>query len=84
MPFKTQKRFIAGAVCPKCGALDKLMIFKHEGKDYRECVACGFEDEMRIAPTQRELVTRVNTTEEVKAEETQVLTLTPSTPKSEH
>jgi len=40
------KRFIAGAVCPKCQAMDKLRTYTLEGKQFRDCVSCGFEEEM--------------------------------------
>ena len=78
MTFKIKKRFIAGAACPKCAALDKVVMYKEDDKDYRECVACGFKDEMRFNSSPRELVTRVNTSEAIKSSETQVLTLDPN------
>ena len=37
------KRFIAGAVCPRCGEQDKLRV--DMGADTRDCVACGYTDE---------------------------------------
>ncbi len=41
------KRFIAGAVCPACGTMDSIRIFRSETqRDYRECVDCGFTDAM--------------------------------------
>ncbi|WP_053982085.1 YheV family putative zinc ribbon protein [Marinagarivorans algicola] len=67
-----KKRFIAGAVCPKCGAMDRIVMYKKDDKDYRECVACGFNDEMRFKPQARELDTRVNVTEQEK-QDTQVV-----------
>jgi len=59
--FKAQKRFIAGAVCPKCSEMDKLVMYKNEeGKETRECVACGYIDVMKDeAETPSELATRV-------------------------
>jgi len=46
--FKAQKRFIAGAVCPKCSEMDKLVMYKNEeGRDVRECVACDYRDVMQ-------------------------------------
>ena len=46
--FKTNKRFIAGAVCPKCSEMDKLIMYKNEdGRDVRECVACDYQDVMQ-------------------------------------
>lgn len=77
MAFSTKKRFVAGAVCPSCGEMDKVVVFHEEGKDFRECVACGFKDEMHFQQQVRELETRVNTTEEEKTVETQVLQFPP-------
>ena len=64
MVFSTKKRFIAGVVCPKCSVMDKLQAFSEEGVDFRECVSCGFKDEMRMASSPREIETRVKTTDE--------------------
>jgi uncharacterized protein len=40
------KRFIAGAVCPQCRAVDRIVVEQHEGVRRRRCVACGFTDTM--------------------------------------
>lgn len=40
--FSEQRRFIAGAVCPRCEMVDRLVAFHRDGRDHRECVACGF------------------------------------------
>ncbi|QGG79169.1 YheV family putative metal-binding protein [Litorivicinus lipolyticus] len=54
------KRFIAGAVCPKCSGRDKIRAWSNDaGTQLRECVACGFEDAI-YADAPSELVTRVN------------------------
>jgi uncharacterized metal-binding protein (TIGR02443 family) len=37
------RRFIAGAVCPRCGQQDKIVVDTDAGR--RECVQCGFGDE---------------------------------------
>ncbi|MCB1666939.1 MAG: YheV family putative zinc ribbon protein [Porticoccaceae bacterium] len=58
--FKAQKRFVAGAVCPRCGEQDKLVMFSDEGETFRECVACDFSEKMRFQKSVRELDTRVN------------------------
>lgn len=55
-----KKRFIAGAVCPRCGEMDRVVNYRLEDKNYRECVACGFKDEIRLQSAPRELTTRVN------------------------
>lgn len=54
-----RKRFIAGAVCPKCGMLDRIVVFREEEKDLRECVSCGFRDELRLQQAPAPLSTRV-------------------------
>lgn len=51
------KRFIAGAVCPRCGEMDKLVVDSESNQ--RECVRCGFTDQ-RPTQAQTELRTRVN------------------------
>lgn len=40
------KRFIAGAVCPRCSAMDRLLTYTDDQGRYRECVACGFFEKM--------------------------------------
>ncbi|GLS24421.1 YheV family putative zinc ribbon protein [Marinibactrum halimedae] len=77
MSVQTPKRFIAGAVCPRCSSMDTIQMYRKEGVDYRECVSCGFSDEMRFKTSVRELETRVNTPKEVKEQETQVLQFKP-------
>lgn len=74
----TKKRFIAGAICPRCAEQDKLVVYKEDDKEFRECVSCDFHEEMRFNYQPRELETRVNITEEEKTSETQVLTLKPN------
>ena len=59
----TPKRFIAGAICPRCAEMDKIMMFtKDDGDQVRECVACGFTDAVSDTPQPdtAELQTRVN------------------------
>lgn len=59
------KRFIAGAVCPRCAEMDKIMMYTTDDEQQvRECVACGFTDALTKepqAPATAELATRVNT-----------------------
>ncbi len=54
------KRFIAGAVCPRCAAMDRILSYSDEGRQFRECVSCGFKDELRLQSPPRELETRVS------------------------
>ncbi len=37
----TRKRFIAGAVCPECKALDTLMLWQEDQVEVVECAKCG-------------------------------------------
>lgn len=72
-----KKRFIAGAVCPKCSAMDKIVMYKEGDSDWRECVACDFKDEMHFQAKPRELQTRVNITEQQKKQDVQIIELKP-------
>lgn len=76
------KRFIAGAVCPKCALMDKLVMYRTDNGEFRECVSCGFSDQLIFQPQARELETRVNVTEAEKKAQVQVLNFLPaSAPK---
>ncbi|ODS24111.1 hypothetical protein AB835_05100 [Candidatus Endobugula sertula] len=84
MVFKAHKRFIAGAVCPRCNKMDKLVTYKKNDKEFRECVSCDFHDEMHFKQHYRELETRVNTSEDPTEIETQVLVLDPNGNSTKH
>lgn len=85
----TTKRFIAGAVCPRCSEMDKIRAWRDEDdeKQYRECVSCGYTDAQSLVvqsqPT--ELPTRVNQpqTESPKADE-QVIQFIPNPGSTRH
>jgi len=55
-----KKRFIAGAVCPRCGELDRLVTFEEKGEAIKECVTCGFSEKQLVQVQVGELETRVN------------------------
>lgn len=63
------KRFIAGAVCPRCGEMDRLMTFEREGKTMRECVSCDFSEAMVANVVANEMKTRVNHFEDETAKD---------------
>lgn len=69
------KRFIAGASCPKCSEMDKVFTYESEGKKYRACTRCDFNEEMRFENHKRELETRVNRVDEPATESAQVVRL---------
>lgn len=78
MAYSQKRRFVAGAVCPRCSEMDKLVVYNEDGKDFRECVNCGFKEEMRFKPAAQELETRVNVSAEEKQEQVQVVKIMPS------
>ena len=53
-----RRRFIAGAVCPRCGEMDKIVV--DLDTQTRECVACDFSEDRPADSGQRELPTRVS------------------------
>lgn len=77
MVYSSKRRFVAGAVCPRCSEMDRLVVYSEEARDYRECVACGYKEEMHFKPVARELETRVNQTEEDKRDAVQVINILP-------
>ncbi|MEQ6917670.1 YheV family putative zinc ribbon protein [Halomonas aquatica] len=71
----TQKRFIAGAICPRCAEMDRIRAWEQNGVRYRDCVSCDFFEQLpiedEVAP---ELETRVNRErEEQKTSELQAV-----------
>jgi hypothetical protein len=58
------RRFIAGAVCPKCAEMDKTVMYTDGEHSVRECVRCGFKELMDengpVANPLDEVTTRVN------------------------
>jgi uncharacterized metal-binding protein (TIGR02443 family) len=57
---ESTKRFIAGAVCPSCSQLDKLVMFVRDDVQIRECVRCGYSDQQDENGNISEIKTRVN------------------------
>ncbi len=57
-----KRQFIAGARCPQCGQLDKIVMFERDGVKQVECVKCGYarsegeeiaeQDDVAAAPPQ--------------------------------
>ncbi|HSH49126.1 MAG TPA: YheV family putative zinc ribbon protein [Halomonas sp.] len=59
--MNSPKRFIAGAVCPRCAEMDRIRAWEQSGVRYQECVSCGFFDQQATQDdTASELETRVN------------------------
>ncbi|MCC1496223.1 YheV family putative metal-binding protein [Alcanivorax sp. 1008] len=45
-----KRRFIAGATCPQCGAMDKIVRVEQGDRIYMECIACNMERNLDEAP----------------------------------
>lgn len=56
MPTNTRKRFIAGAECPQCKALDTVALTLENAVETLTCVSCGFTQAQ--TPTQAKSATR--------------------------
>ena len=48
--MQTTKRFIAGAVCPRCSEMDRIVMFSDDDGSYRECVSCDFFEKLPDEP----------------------------------
>ena len=46
---KSRKRFVAGARCPKCQALDSIVLYKDNGVETVECIECGYHEQQTDA-----------------------------------
>ncbi len=57
---KRVKRFIAGAVCPQCGLQDKIVMYDEGHSSYRECVSCGFREELVTTTSTADKATAVD------------------------
>lgn len=57
---RTKRRFIAGAVCPRCKEMDTIVMYREEGVDHRACVSCDFVDRANFRPAEKEIATRVH------------------------
>ena len=64
------KRFVAGAVCPRCAKMDTIRVYRNEIREYRECVKCDYKDCQNLDGSPEpvsELATRVNSEKPVNA-----------------
>ncbi|TKB48110.1 YheV family putative metal-binding protein [Ferrimonas sediminicola] len=53
MDATRKKRFIAGASCPQCQAMDSIMLFTEQGVEVMECVECGHQQRRAEAPAEK-------------------------------
>jgi uncharacterized protein len=75
MAYSAKRRFMAGAVCPRCSKMDTIVVYNLDGRDFRECVSCDFKEEMRLNIAASELDTRVNQGDGLEG--VQVITILP-------
>lgn len=75
------RRFVAGAVCPQCRAMDRIVIERGDGGQRRYCVACGYADTMPGGASQ-EPATRLTRQGDSDTEATPLRILDRSKPKS--
>ena len=40
----SKKRFIAGAVCPKCQSMDSIMLFMENNVEKIQCTQCDYQE----------------------------------------
>ena len=81
----SKRRFIAGAVCPQCRALDRVVIISEAGEDGAEeqiqrCVECGYETQLEQTLSSGALIPKGKPERSVRASEVpaQNLTILPS------
>jgi len=46
----SKPRFIAGAVCPHCHAVDRTVLVVSASQRMRRCIACGHEEVQATSP----------------------------------
>nr|WP_221931797.1 YheV family putative zinc ribbon protein [Thalassomonas sp. M1454] len=61
MTIIMKKRFIAGAKCPKCNAMDTLALTKENNVEKVSCVAC----DMEMTQPEEQVEPQVRTEEQV-------------------
>lgn len=69
-----KKRFIAGAQCTKCKALDRVVLFTTADDEWIECVACGASERR---PTDIDQLENTVTNSPSKADEVGVVQFRP-------
>ena len=56
----TNRRFVAGAICPACGEIDKITVSMDRADKRRECVSCAYVDALPDESAFSEPQTRVS------------------------
>ncbi len=62
MTHTLKKRFIAGVVCPKCGEMDRTVMYRNDQDDeVRECISCGYSQTLSEHIQEESLATELTT-----------------------
>ena len=61
MVNKIKKRFVAGATCPKCRALDTIMLYFENNVEKLQCVKCNYSE----SQTDKKIAKATRTSENV-------------------
>ena len=57
-----KKRFIAGVVCPRCGEMDRTVMYRDAQDDeVRECISCGYSQTLSEHLQEEALATELTT-----------------------
>lgn len=56
-----KRRFIAGAKCPKCEAMDRIVMLTSGDAEWIECIDCGYEENRptHVEPQEPEVVDEI-------------------------
>lgn len=76
------KRFIAGAVCPQCRALDRIVIEGEVEEKVQRCVECGYEAKHQetLAGVPRGKPERPTPPRQVSTQTVKIMDLQPESP----
>lgn len=53
--MQVKKHFIAGAVCPQCKNIDKIVIFREADSQIMQCVECHFSQSQSFLASSQNL-----------------------------
>ncbi len=68
--MQTTKRFIAGAICPQCHLVDKLLVWVNQtGQPVCECVHCSYHTPLVDTASSNTLHSTDNASDKKKADD---------------
>ncbi len=77
-------RFIAGAICPSCQVMDRILIEEVDGVTQRRCVNCNFQEQWQPGTGQplRSRLERPKADRAVEQQPVRIVTPAPRKPDS--